>query len=381
MKPIIIVGGGVMGCSLAYFLSSQDSKRPIIVIERDQTYERASSALSTSSLRQQFSTPINIQLSQFGYQFMAGEADVAQQVSLTPRGYLFLAKANQEAGLRERSEIARSYGAQVKEYEPEELKKECPWLQVDDLSYAVRGLSGEGWFDGYSLMQLFKSRAREAGVKFVTNDVTGFDIEGDRVLAARFADGTRVEGEIFVNAAGPWSGKLAATMGLEISVRPRRRTVYMVSCPTRFTDFPILMDTTGIYVRPEQNHFILNLSPKPELDFDDLPLDPDFGAFEEFIWPTLAERIPAFEALRIERAWAGYYEFNTIDHNGLVGQMGYQNLYLATGFSGHGLMHSPGVGRGLAELITYGEYRSLDLSALDPYRFERGEEIVEKGVY
>ncbi|PMS24210.1 FAD-binding oxidoreductase [Paraburkholderia rhynchosiae] len=370
-----------MGCSLAYFLSSQDSKRPIIVIERDQTYERASSALSTSSLRQQFSTPINIQLSQFGYQFMAGEADVAQQVSLTPRGYLFLAKANQEAGLRERSEIARSYGAQVKEYEPEELKKECPWLQVDDLSYAVRGLSGEGWFDGYSLMQLFKSRAREAGVKFVTNDVTGFDIEGDRVLAARFADGTRVEGEIFVNAAGPWSGKLAATMGLEISVRPRRRTVYMVSCPTRFTDFPILMDTTGIYVRPEQNHFILNLSPKPELDFDDLPLDPDFGAFEEFIWPTLAERIPAFEALRIERAWAGYYEFNTIDHNGLVGQMGYQNLYLATGFSGHGLMHSPGVGRGLAELITYGEYRSLDLSALDPYRFERGEEIVEKGVY
>jgi FAD-dependent oxidoreductase domain-containing protein 1 len=121
--------------------------------------------------------------------------------------------------------------------------------------------------------------------------------------------------------------------------------------------------------------------PPEDRDADDLPLDPDFTLFEDTAWPTLAERIPAFEALRVERTWAGYYEFNTVDHNGLVGQVGPDNFYLATGFSGHGLMHSAGVGRGMAELLTHGGFRSIDLNPLSPRRLETGEHIVEDAVY
>uniref|UniRef100_UPI0035CA6D0A FAD-dependent oxidoreductase n=1 Tax=uncultured Caballeronia sp. TaxID=1827198 RepID=UPI0035CA6D0A len=125
-KPVVIIGGGAIGSSIAVFLSSLDPARRVIVIERDPTYVRASSALSTSSLRQQFSTPVNIQLSQFGYQFMSESAETTSYVSLMPRGYLFLAQAHQEAELRDRTKIARSYGAKLREYDPIELNGECP---------------------------------------------------------------------------------------------------------------------------------------------------------------------------------------------------------------------------------------------------------------
>jgi glycine/D-amino acid oxidase-like deaminating enzyme len=154
-----------------------------------------------------------------------------------------------------------------------------------------------------------------------------------------------------------------------------------VSCPTPIADLPILIDTSGVYLRREQNHFLCIVSPTAEQDLDDLPLDANFAEFEEIIWPALAERISAFEALRIEHTWAGYYEYNYLDHNGLVGQMGPENSYVAAGFSGHGMMHSPGVGRGMAELLGFGEFRTIDLSSLSPARLSSGNLIVEEGVY
>jgi glycine/D-amino acid oxidase-like deaminating enzyme len=185
----------------------------------------------------------------------------------------------------------------------------------------------------------------------------------------------------FVVASGPWSAVVARLAGVELPIRARRRTVFVASCPTPLADFPILVDTTGVFVRPEHRHYMCVLSPTAESDHDDLPLEPDFSLFEDHIWPALAKRIPAFEALRIERTWAGYYEFNTADHNGLVGQIGLDNFYIAAGFSGHGLMHSAGVGRGVAELLTHGEYRTLDLSPLSPARLRTGQLIVEDAVY
>ncbi|WP_240057437.1 NAD(P)/FAD-dependent oxidoreductase [Paraburkholderia azotifigens] len=144
---------------------------------------------------------------------------------------------------------------------------------------------------------------------------------------------------------------------------------------------PILIDTSGVYLRREQNHFLCIVSPSAEQDLDDLPLDANFAEFEDIIWPALAERIPAFEALRIEHTWAGYYEYNYLDHNGLVGQVGPENSYVAAGFSGHGMMHSPGVGRGMAELLGFGGFRTIDLSSLSPARLSSGNLIVEEGVY
>lgn len=155
----------------------------------------------------------------------------------------------------------------------------------------------------------------------------------------------------------------------------------MVSCPTPVDNLPILIDTSGIYLRREQNHFLCIVSPSPENDLDDLPLDVNFAEFDDIIWPTLAERIPAFEALRVEHAWAGYYEYNVLDHNGIVGQCGPENSFVAAGFSGHGMMHSPGVGRAMAELLSHGEYRTIDLSPLSVDRIESGRLVVEEAVY
>lgn len=382
--PIVIVGGAALGASVAMFLKRIDPDQPVIVIERDPTYAIASSALSTSSLRQQFSTPVSIELSRFGYEFMNSDPEIASQVSFVKRGYLFLSGPNREAELRERSALARQYGAQIREYGQSELAKTFPWLKTDDLSYAAQGESGEGWFDGYCLMQYYRASARKAGVVFMHGDVVGFDTSAERVTHVWLNDGVKLAASKVVNAAGPWSGDLAKLLGLAIPVKARRRSAFLVSCPQKVTTddtFPVLMDISGVYVRPEHGDYILNASPSPEDDLDNLPLDPDFSIFEEKMWPVLAERIPVFEALRVERAWAGYYEYNTFDQNGLVGQFGLENFFLSTGFSGHGLMHSAGVGRGAAELLLHGKFSSIDLGSLSPDRLAADRPIVEKGVY
>ena len=384
-KHTVIIGGGGIGSSTAYFLSTMRAPGDTItVVERDPTYQSASSSLSASSIRQQFSTALNVKLSQFGYEFMRSCSDDGRpgsSVGLTTSGYLFLGREDQRATLSDRTQRARALGAPIEEVSLDQLAARYPWLKGDDLAYASIGTDGEGWFDGYMLQQLYRTRARIGGVRYVQGDVTGFETKGNRIVAVRLRDGTSIAADQFVNAGGAWSAAVAEHVGVSLPVRARRRSIFVVSCPGALPGFPVLIDTSGIFVRPEQHHFICAFSPRAEDDHDDLPLDPDFPLFEDYIWPTLAERIPSFEALRVERAWSGYYEFNTVDHNGLVGRAGPENFFVATGFSGHGLMHSAGVGRGMAELLTHGEYRSLDLSPLSPERLVTGQLIVEDAVY
>ncbi len=382
----IIIGGGGIGSATASFLAPASATGDrITVIERDPTYQTASSSLSASSIRQQFSTPVNVRLSQFGWEFMRSCTDEAGvpggAVGLNERGYLFVGREHQADALRQRANGNRALDVGIQELTPQELATRYPWMHCDDLAYGAVAMSGEGWFDGYMLQQLYRSRARSNGVQYVHGDVLRLETHGSKVVAAILVDGSRIEGDRFVNAGGAWSAKVAHSVGVELPVRARRRTIFVVSCPTPIADFPILIDTSGIFVRPEQHHFLCTVSPEAKDDHDDLPLDPDFSLFDDLIWPTLAERIPAFEALRVERAWAGYYEYNTVDHNGLVGQIGPDNFIVATGFSGHGLMHSAGVGRGVAELLTHGAYQSIDLAELSPGRLETHHRIVEDAVY
>ncbi|PRX21638.1 glycine/D-amino acid oxidase-like deaminating enzyme [Paraburkholderia sp. BL18I3N2] len=385
-ERIVITGGGAIGCSIAYFLSVQKTpRREIWVIEKDPTYRIASSSLSASSIRQQFSTPICIQLSQFGYDFFSAcerhKAQYGAGVDLVDCGYLFVGNAQQESVLRRRSALARSLGVELREYSAAALQQRYPWMNVGDLTYAVEGLAGEGWFDGYSVMQWFRNRAREAGVHFTTGEAAGYRTRADRITHVELTDGREISGDTFVNASGAWCASVAKSVGVDLPVRPRRRSAFVVSCPTAIPDMPILIDSSGIYLRREQNHFLCIISPSVEMDLDNLPLDVQFSEFDEIIWPTLAERIPAFEALRVEHAWAGYYEYNILDQNGIVGQSGPENSFVAAGFSGHGMMHSPGVGRAMAELLTFGEFRTLDLSPLSPARLTSGQLVIEEGVY
>lgn len=386
---IVVIGGGVMGSALAYFLVAEPKfAGEVVVLERDPSYRLASSARSASSIRQQFSTPINIAIGRFGAAFLReGQARLAVDgeapaLGFVEGGYLFLATADRLASLEANVRVERSCGADIVLLSPAELGRRFPWLSVDGLAGGSLGLSGEGWFDGWALLQGFRRKAIRLGARFVTAEVVEAERRGRRAMAVRTRDGERIAGDLFVNAAGPWAGKVAEMFGVCLPVEARRRCVFVVSCPEPPRPCPLVIDTSGVWFRPEGEGFLCGAAPPPERDRPDLPLDEiDHGLFEDIIWPALARRVPAFERLRVTGAWAGYYEFNTFDANGLVGpHPDLDNMLCANGFSGHGIQQAPAVGRGLAEWICHDRYLSLDLSPLAPERLRRGERLLERHV-
>ncbi len=386
-QQVVIVGGGVIGSAIAYFLASHPRfAGEITVIERDPTYTQASSALSASSIRQQFSQPVNIAVSQFGIEFLrnikqhlAVDGDVPD-VGLTERGYLYLATEAGASTLQENHATQRAQGVDVALLNRAELQQRFPWLQVDDLALGSLGLSGEGWFDGYGLLMAFKQKARSLGVQYVKAEATGFVHSAGRVTAVALQGGAQLPCDWAVNAAGAWARPLMAGTCLDLPVYGRRRCVYAFASPAKTPDCPLVIDPSGLWFRPEGDIWICGLPPEEGRDGNDAPLDVDYELFDT-AWLTLAHRVPGFEAVRLQRAWAGYYEYNTHDHNALLGPHPLlPNLLLANGFSGHGLQQSPAVGRGLAEWMAEGSYISLDLSPLAATRLVEGRSLLEKNV-
>lgn len=383
---VVIVGGGVMGAATAWFLA-RDHAASVVVLEPDPTYRRASSALSASSIRQQFSTPINIALSQASLAFMQRVGDElavdgeAPELGFVERGYLYLATAAGVDGLRANVEVQTHHGAHTALLMPAELAMRFPWLAVDDLAAGALGLRGEGWFDGPALLAAFVRKARALGVRFVPRAAVQFERRGGCVQAVIDTNGTRHACAQVVLAAGAWTAPLARQLDVDLPVRARKRDVFVFSSPAALPDCPLVIDPSGFWFRPEGRRFLCGAPPRGD-DVDDAPLDAiDHGLFDDWLWPRLAQRVPGFEALRQEGAWAGYYEMNTVDHNGLVGALpGCDNAFTACGFSGHGMQQAPAVGRALAERIATGAYRSLDLAPLSPARLARGALIVERNV-
>jgi FAD-dependent oxidoreductase domain-containing protein 1 len=385
---VVIIGGGAMGSAIAYWLTADPAfAGEVVVLERDPSYREASSALSASSIRQQFSTPVNIAIGLFGIGFlrrvgdMLAVADERPEIGLVEPGYLFLATAPGMAVLRANHALQVTHGADVELLTPTELSRCYPWLTIGDLAGAAHGRTGEGWFDGYGLLRAFRAKAVAQGARYVAGEAVGLSVAGDSVTRVSLADGTRLAGDAVVNAAGPWAGKVAAMAGVDLPVRAKARSVFVLASPADLPDCPLVIDPSGFWVRPEGRHFVTGAPPRAGEDHDELPLEPDHALFEEVIWPALAARIPAFEQLRVVNAWAGYYEMNTFDQNGIVGpHPAIANLYFANGFSGHGIQQSPAVGRGIAELIVHGRYRSLDLSPLGFERLAAGRALIERNV-
>lgn len=389
--PIVIVGGGAIGSAIAYFLTLQQPGVPVLVIERDPSYAQASSALSASSIRQQFSTAINIALSQFGIGFLRNlKTELAvgndqPDIGLVEDGYLYLATQAGEAVLRDNHALQRAHDVDVALLDSEALKARFPWLNVDDIVLGSLGLSAEGWFDGYLLMQSLKAKAVSQGVKYLRAEAVGVAHSRHdgvaHVEAVLLADGTRIACRAMVNAAGAWAKPVAGWLDIDLPVHGKRRTVFNLSSPAKLPQCPLLIDPSGIWLRPEGHGFIAGFCPEEGDDGNDIPLDVEHDAFENFVWPTLAERIPGFEALRVESAWAGYYEMNLFDHNAIIGlHPSCDNAYFANGFSGHGLQQSPAAGRAIAELVLTGRYQTLDVSPLGWERLLRNEPLLEKCV-
>lgn len=390
---VVITGGGAIGSAVAAFLAmAPDFAGSVLVVEKDPSYAKCSTTLSAGSIRQQFSTPVNIAMSRFGADFLkhvdthlavAGEAP---DIGFVEGGYLFLATARGLAALEANHRVQRAQGADVVLLDPAALAARFPWLDIEGLAAGSLGLRDEGWFDPYALLQAYRRKARSLGVTYVADSVVDLALSGGartgrRVVAAMLASGQRVACGTLVDAAGIRAADIAAMAGLVLPVRPRKRMVYVFDCRSPVPGLPLVIHPNGVWVRPESGQFICGVSPPAAEDPDCDDFEIDYRWFEELIWPTLAARIPAFAAIKQTSAWAGHYAYNLFDQNAVLGRHPeIANFLFANGFSGHGLQQSPAVGRGLAELIVHGAYRSLDLSALGYARIPENRPVREQAV-
>ncbi|MGY6710062.1 MAG: NAD(P)/FAD-dependent oxidoreductase [Rhizobiaceae bacterium] len=383
---IVIIGGAIMGASLAWFLREEGFSGSIALIERDPAFAQAATTLSCASIRQQFSIPENIRLSRFTLGFFrelqehfGQEADIA----FNEKGYLILASDEGLPVLRANHAIQLAEGADVVVEDAETLARRFAWLSPEGLAAGALGRSGEGWFDAHALLGLIRKGLRHRDVQLFQDEVTGFMRQGTRIDGVQLASGGSITAGTVVNAAGPNAGKVAAMAGLGLPIEPRKRSVFVFEAREIFDDMPLMVDPSGIYVRPEGRTYITGGAEPHDTDGPADPTDfsPDWHLFEEVIWPVLATRVPSFEALKQTSAWAGHYDYNVLDQNAVIGPHPEMNNFMfANGFSGHGLQQAPAVGKALAELIVHGDYRSIDCSAFGYERIAENRPFRELNV-
>lgn len=387
---VIIVGGAIYGSSVAWWLTQMAGfEGRVLVVERDPAYRFASTTHTNSCIRQQFSNATNIAVSQFGAHFirnfrdfMGGHEDVPD-LTLQSFGYMYLADTPEFADtLKQSQQLQQSLGAATQHMNRNEIAATYPFYQLDDIIAANHNLVDEGYFDGSTMFDWFKRSARINKVEYIHNTVTAMTRINNAVQSVTLADGTVVACGTVVNASGPSAAATAQMAGLGIPVVPRKRYTFVFDAAHPLDrDLPLTIDPSGVHFRSEGKYYLAGCPPDEDADtaFDDFGFD--HSLWETKVWPTIAIRIPQFEAIKVINEWVGHYAYNTLDQNALLGRAEEcPNFIFVNGFSGHGLQQSPALGRGIAELIAYGEYRSLELNAFDVNRVTRGESFAEKAV-
>ncbi|MCH2164475.1 MAG: FAD-binding oxidoreductase [Marinovum sp.] len=390
---VVIVGGAIMGSSAAWFLSNLDDfDGTVLVVERDPSYEWCSTAHTNSCMRQQFSTELNVRISQFAADFvknirtyMGGDPRVPN-LAIRSHGYLYLANNEGQADvLRANQKIQHAAGAATELLNANDIRARYPFYNVDDIVLGSINTVDEGYFDGAAVFDWWRRQARERGVEYVVDEVVGMTLStaGNRVEQVKLASGARVSCGHVVNASGPRAARTAAMVGIDVPIEPRKRFTWIFKAEKPLDrDLPLTIDPSGVHVRENGGGTYLaggHADIDPAVDYDDFAMD--HGFWELHAWPAIATRIPQFEAIKVQSEWAGHYSMNCFDQNAILGpHTEVENFFFLNGFSGHGLQQSPAMGRGTAEWLTYGTYRSLDLT---PFHYERialGDPIVEKAV-
>lgn len=383
---VVIIGGGVMGSAVAYFLRQGGFRGGMVVVERDLAYRRASSALSVGGIRQQYGTAVNIRLSRASLEFyerfpehleVRGERP---DITLKQCGYLFLVSAAQWPAMQRWHRLQRDLGVEVVLLTPEEARRAVPDLNLEGVHGASYGRR-DGTLDPSSALQGFAKKARALGAEYLEDEVAGIGVARDRITGVTARRCGAIATGMVVNAAGPWAGIVARLAGVDLPVVPVRRQVYIFR-PGRpvSADLPLVIDPSGLYFRPETEGRLL-----AGRSFEDDPQAFDFtwdrDRFFTDVWPLLGHRVPACEAGRLERGWAGLYDMNVQDQTAIVGEHPeVRGFFCITGFSGHGLQQAPAAARGLAELMATGAFQTLDLSMLTPARFATGALLREEAV-
>ncbi len=390
---VVIVGGAIMGASAAWFLSDdKDFDGRVLVVEKDTTYEACSTTHTNSCMRQQFSTELNVRISQFAADFVKnlrqymGNDERVPELSIRSFGYMYLADNNEFAAvLRESQKVQQAAGAATQLMTPEQIIEHYPFYNVDDIVLGSINLIDEGYWDATAVFDWWRRSARERGVEYVQNEVVAMtrNPAGNRVESVTLKTGEVIACGQVLNASGPRAVLTSRMAGIEIPVEPRKRYSWIFSAENPLDrDLPLTIDPSGVHVRENGNgtyqcggHSDID----PAVDYDDYTMD--FSIWEQHVWPVLATRIPQFEAIKVTSEWGGHYAYNTFDHNAIMGPHTHiDNFFFLNGFSGHGLQQAPAMGRGTAELMVHGEYRTLDMSAFNFERIAMNRPILEKAI-
>ncbi len=382
---VIIIGGGVIGSSIAYNLLNDGFAGKIIVFEKDGLYEFASTPRSAGGFRQLYTTVINMQLSKYSLQIYKDFAQTMaidgeeMEIDFKQRGYLFLAKEEMMPKFEQHLKLQNENGINSRLLDKNELLGIIPELNIEDIAGGLY-CSESGYLDPYSVMQGYIRNAKKLGAEYVYAEVDSLITDQDQIKGIKLVDGSEYYAPIVVNCAGAWASILGEKAGVPLPVVPLPRQIFQFDIEKPLKKYlPLTMDPTGVYFRHEGEKFISGYAEdiEPGINFKWRR-----SAFEEHIWPVLANRIPNFEYAKIERGWSGLYDFNTEDHNAILGEYPtMKGYFVAFGFSGHGMQQAPAVGKCLSELIRTGKYQTIDLTPLRVERFAEKELVVEDAIY
>ena len=388
---IVIVGGGVVGSSIAYHLRRDGHAGRVVVVERDPTYARASSFLAMGGIRQQFSSAVNIRLAQYSTRFYA-EFDQAMRVpghaphaNFRQRGYLFLVDDAMADRFEMRVERQRKLGAHVERLTLDRLRALVPGVRLDDIRFGVFG-PRDGYSEPREVLAGFRAAAAAAGAEYLTAEVVGLTRESDRIGGVVLDSGEQVRGAAVVNAAGPFAARLGAMADLDLPIQPVRQQLFRCALPVRWPyRFPVVIDPTGVHWRhddpvtnAEPDRLVVAYTRVHEPPGENF--DCDVTRWESDFRPPLVRRVPGLEPLTLVEGWAGLYAM-TPDHNPLLGEHpAAPGFFLANGFSGHGLMIAPAIGKVLSELIRTGRPDTVDVRCFAPDRFERDEPVHDEAM-
>lgn len=388
---VVIIGGATMGACSAWFLASNpDFKGKVLVVEPDPTFSKAQTGASNNCMRQQFANPINVRIGQFAAEFVKnfreelGGDPAVPELAIRNFGYLYLSDNPALTTVLERDQkVQAENGAGTRMVGREEIAAAYPFYRLDDIEAGSLNTRDEGYYDAPLMVEWLIRKSIERGVEYVRNKVVAIDRDGDKVTSVTLETGEIIAAGHIVNAAGTRAGQVAEMAGLRLDIQPKRRYTFIFRAKNPLDrDLPLTIDPTGVHFRQFGDDYLVGCPPMGEdktVDFDDFTAEE--GIWEKKVHPILSNRIPQFRDVEIIDFWMGHYDFNTFDYNVVIGPHDVvSNFHFTNGSSGHGSQQGPAVGRGVAEQIVYGGFRSLDLSPFLYARFAKGERVIERAV-
>ncbi len=385
MADIIIIGGSIMGSSIAYHLARTCRAGNICVIEPDPSYEWAAAPRSSGGVRLMHGLPENIEMSRYGrevYKDFARLMDVDGQpgsFDFLEHGYLYLVAGAEEVAAAEESwRIQTGLGVPNDFLTREELAARFPAMNVADIDAAIHAPQ-DGFIDPTTAVLGFRRKAISLGAEYIQDKVVDIVVGGGLARYVVLESGDRIAGDIIVNVAGAWGPEICAMVGMTVPVEPLSRCTFYFEIRGEVETMPLTKDPSGVAFRQEGAGFTAGQT-DVNVPFG-FSWDVDHNLFETVYWPALAHRVPAFEALQVKRAWAGHYAYNRMDGNTIIGNWigGLDNFYVATGFTGAGLQKGPAIGRAITELLLDGGYQTIDLSRMSYQRVIDDKPLLEIG--